>query len=124
MDATVSAARSLCQLRCCLGLGMAALLCSANGAAQALIDPTRPPAMLRSAGAGTIELTIEPGVPQLQSVLIARHPGGRHVAIIDGRTVRLGERFKGATVDTMTQTEVVLVKGKERQVLKLFPAKR
>ena len=57
----------------------------------------------------------------MQSVLIARHAGGRHVAVIDGQTVRLGEQFRGARVARMTQNEVVLVKGKERRVLRLFP---
>ena len=57
----------------------------------------------------------------LQSVLIARHPGGRHVAVIDGQTVALGEQFKGARVARMTDNEVVLVKGNSRQILKLFP---
>jgi MSHA biogenesis protein MshK len=88
--------------------------------AQALDDPTRPPAALISAEAGGVAAPAAPGVPQLQSVLIARHPGGRHVAVIDGQTVRLGGRFKGAVVSRMTETEVVLSRGAERQVLKLF----
>jgi MSHA biogenesis protein MshK len=44
------------------------------------------------------------------------------VAVIDGQTVRLGERYKGAQLTQMTETEVVLQRGSERQVLKLFPA--
>jgi MSHA biogenesis protein MshK len=54
-------------------------------------------------------------------VLIGRQPGGRHVAVIDGDTVRLGETWKGARVARITPHEVVLVRGKERQVLKLAP---
>jgi MSHA biogenesis protein MshK len=57
--------------------------------------------------------------PQLQSVLIARQPGGRQVAVIDGETVRLGEEYKGARVARITPTAVELVRGKERQVLRL-----
>ncbi|WP_223468012.1 hypothetical protein [Massilia soli] len=60
--------------------------------------------------------------PKLQSILIARTPGGRHVAVIDGATVRLGDTYQGARVERMTQSEVVLSKGGKKQVLKLFPA--
>lgn len=84
--------------------------------AQTLMDPTRPPAALDASrhgeGAGD-------AVPRLQSVLISPRAGGRHVAVIDGETVRLGGTFRGARVARMTQTEVELVRGRERQVLKL-----
>jgi MSHA biogenesis protein MshK len=80
-----------------------------------LQDPTRPPA---AAVAGENGALSSAG-PQLQSVLIARHPGGRHVAVIDGDTVRLGESWNGARVARITPGEVELVRGKERQVLKL-----
>ncbi|WP_229440640.1 hypothetical protein [Massilia sp. BSC265] len=93
------------------------LLASLPAAAQTLADPTRPPAALdtsRPAGAGD-------GLARLQSVLIAPRAGGRHVAVIDGETVRLGDSFRGARVARMTQTEVELVRGRERQVLRLDP---
>lgn len=98
-------------------LTLAALaLSSTSCAAQALIDPTRPPAALGprldAGGAGD-------GLPRLQSVLISPRQGGRHVAVIDGETVRLGDSYKGARVARMTQTEVELVRGRERQVLRL-----
>jgi MSHA biogenesis protein MshK len=104
----------------------AAVLLGAYGAAQAqpLRDPTRPPAQLLAArawSAGAAGATAA-AAPQLQSVLIGRQAGGRHVAVIDGETVRLGERFRGARVVRMTQTEVELVRGRERQVLKLAAA--
>lgn len=88
--------------------------------AQALLDPTRPPASLGTSldapgSAGD-------GLPRLQSVLIAPRVGGRQVAVIDGETVRLGDMFKGARVAHMSQSEVVLVRGRERQVLRLEPA--
>jgi MSHA biogenesis protein MshK len=60
--------------------------------------------------------------PQLQSVLISRQPGGRHVAVIDGETLRLGETYKGARVARIEQDEVELVRGRTRQVLKLNAA--
>jgi MSHA biogenesis protein MshK len=89
------------------------------GHAQGLQDPTRPPAQLdaRAGSAGAAA-----NGPQLQSVLIAPGAGGRRVAVIDGETVRLGEAFRGARVARMTQDEVELVRGRERQVLKLEPS--
>jgi MSHA biogenesis protein MshK len=54
--------------------------------------------------------------------LTAREPGGRQVAVIDGETVRLGASFHGAVLVRMTDTEVELRRGANRQVLKLFAA--
>lgn len=99
-------------------LAMAAILWASHAVAQAqlLQDPTRPPANLALRADGTAAPS---GGPQLQSVLIARQPGGRHVAVIDGDTVRLGDSYKGAKVARITQGEVELVRGRERQVLRL-----
>ncbi len=100
-----------------LALSLAGLLASLPAAAQALADPTRPPAALdasRLDGAGD-------GLPRLQSVLISPRAGGRHVAVIDGETVRLGGSFRGARVARMTENQVELVRGRERQVLRLDP---
>ena len=52
-------------------------------------------------------------------MLIARQPGGRHIAVIDGETLRLGEFYKGARVARIAQDEVELVRGRTRQVLRL-----
>jgi MSHA biogenesis protein MshK len=101
------------------------LLAASNAApAQALQDPTRPPAAL-TAGQGASGQPAAPAAerrPQLQSVLIARQPGGRHVAVIDGETLRLGDSFRGARVTRIEQNEVELVRGRTRQVLILNPA--
>lgn len=86
--------------------------------AQELQDPTRPPAQFEAHGGGTI--TRVSAAPQLQSVLIAREAGGRRVAVIDGETVRQGESFRGARVARVGPEEVELVRGGERQVLKLY----
>ena len=99
----------------------ACTLLAGGAVAQALQDPTRPPASLMAPVKGA-PVAVAPEGPHLQSILIARTPGGRHVAVIDGETVRLGDSFKGARVERMTQTEVVLSKGGKKQVLKLFPA--
>lgn len=84
---------------------------------QALQDPTRPPsaAMAPSAAPGAAA-----SGPLLQSILIGRGAGGRHLAVIDGETVRLGEQFHGARVARIGDNEVELVRGKERQVLRLY----
>jgi MSHA biogenesis protein MshK len=94
----------------------ACLLCGAAGA-QGLQDPTKPPAAATPVAAGPVAASAG---PQLQSILIAREAGGRHVAVIDGETVRLGERFHGAKVARIGENEVELVRGSERQVLRLY----
>jgi MSHA biogenesis protein MshK len=103
------------------------LLAASNLApAQALQDPTRPPAALTAgqgaSGQPAAAAERGPQLPQLQSVLIARQPGGRHVAVIDGETLRLGDSFRGARVARIEQNEVELVRGRTRQVLKLNAA--
>ena len=101
-----------------------ALVSGLPAQAQSLPDPTRPPASLlapRTNSGLPVQLATQAG-PQLQSVLIARHPGGRHVAVIDGQTISLGGKFKGAVLSRMTEGEVVLVTGTTRQVLRLYPA--
>ena len=40
--------------------------------------------------------------------------------MIDGETVRLGEQFHGARVARIGDNEVELVRGAERQVLRLY----
>ena len=103
--------------------GLAWLLLSACGfaGAQALQDPTRPPAALLARQEGAAAPALEKRAPQLQSVLIARQPGGRHIAVIDGETVRPGELYRGARVARIEQNEVELVRGRVRQVLRLHP---
>jgi MSHA biogenesis protein MshK len=100
--------------------------CSGLVSAQALQDPTRPPANLIArqpgdAAAGAAAAPVK-AAPRLQSVLIARQPGGRHVAVIDGETLRLGDSYKGARVTRIEQNEVELSRGKTRQVLTLNAA--
>lgn len=103
--------------RCVLLAG--ALLALAPGVfAQALADPTRPPdaapvpASAASAGAAR---------PQLQSVLISNRPGGRRLAVIDGRSVRAGDKVGGAVVVSIGEASVVLRRGKTLETLRLYP---
>jgi len=95
------------------------LACCLPAAAQALRDPTRPPASMQQGAGGRAASVPVSSEPKLQSVLISRQPGGRHVAVIDGETVRLGETVRGMRVTRMTANEVELVRGRERRVLKL-----
>lgn len=109
--------------RAALLLAVAAALAPVAGAhAGQLRDPTRPPAQLYLARGTAPGASASAAAPQLQSVLIGREAGGRHIAVIDGETVRLGDNFRGARVVRMTQTEVELMRGRERQVLKLAGA--
>lgn len=91
---------------------VAATLAMAAAQAQALTDPTRPP------GAGGAGEALEAPATQLQSVLISP---GRRLAIINGTMVPLGGMLGEAKVVKITETEVVLQKGSETEVLKLFP---
>ena len=100
-----------------LGAALFASLLYGAAGAQGLQDPTKPPAAATPVAAGPIAASAG---PQLQSILIAREAGGRHVAVIDGETVRLGERFHGAKVARIGENEVELVRGSERQVLRLY----
>jgi MSHA biogenesis protein MshK len=85
--------------------------------AQALQDPTRPPAAAMASSAAPAAAS---SGPRLQSILVGREAGGRHLAVIDGETVRLGEQFHGARVTRIGDNEVELVRGSERQVLRLY----
>lgn len=97
-----------------LSLLLAASCASLAAHAQRLGDPMRPPAAT-AADAGE---TRGEAAARLQSVLISR---GRKVAVIDGRSVRLGERVGDATVVAISPSEVTLQRGAERQTLKLLP---
>lgn len=102
---------------------LAALLCSVAGSssAQALPDPTRPPTQLAPGALSTDASAAEPSRPILQSVLIGREPNGRRVAVIDGQTLLVGDKFKGAVLAGVSNNQAVLLRGSERLVLHLYP---
>lgn len=83
-------------------------------AGQVLSDPTRPPA----AASGELASGHTAAGPVLQSILISPH---RAEAIINGQTVRIGDKVGEAKVVRITESEVVLSSGKDLQALKLFP---
>ncbi len=85
-------------------------------AAEALQDPTRPPAELSMPQGGAEALA--PKGPQLQSVRISTH---QRSAIISGQRVKVGDRFGDTKVVIITENEVVLKGSSGMQTLKLFP---
>jgi MSHA biogenesis protein MshK len=91
----------------------------ADSAAQAVADPTRPPATAAAEPAeGTPGAAPRPA-HRLQSVLIS---ATRKLAVIDGQTVPLGGEIGGATLSAISETGVVLTRGGETETLKLNPA--
>lgn len=96
-----------------------ALLALAPGVfAQALVDPTRPPDAAPVLGSA---VSAGAARPQLQSVLISNRPGGRRLAVIDGRSVRAGDKVGGAVVVSIGEASVVLRRGKTLETLRLYP---
>ncbi len=98
-----------------------ALGCFSAAWAQALPDPTRPPAAWLAAqpkAAGAPSGADVESVPQLQSLLIGP---SRRYAIIDGQLVGVGDMFNDARVVAVRSTEVVLRSERGTQTLKLFP---
>lgn len=92
------AALSAQVLAACLG----ALSASSWAQAPTLADPTRPPAgFLESATPGEAA-----GGRVLQSVIIPRQ--GKPLAVIDGQTVRLGQRVGDARLIKLNEREAVL----------------
>jgi MSHA biogenesis protein MshK len=87
--------------------------------AQNMVDPTQPPPEARMAANGAEAAAPVRSGPQLQSVLIGTR--GREVAVIDGQTLRKGDKFNGAVLVRISKNEVVLQHGRERQRLTLFP---
>lgn len=88
--------------------------------AQELPDPTRPPLEAGLPQAAGMELPKAPVLPQLQSVLIGAR--GREVAVIDGQTVRKGEKFEGAVLVKVSKDSVILRRSGKDLVLRLYPA--
>lgn len=102
------------------GLIIFVLSACAQAAGQALPDPTRPPAEFTAPAPGLARPSSQ-ALPQLQSILIGRAPGGRRVAVIDGQTVLQGGSFRDATVTRIAPNEVELLANGTRQVLRLYP---
>lgn len=103
----------------------AVLAAAALGPAAAsapLTDPTQPPAAVRPADT-TGEPAPPPAEPRLQ--MIVRGPGELRSALIDGRSVRTGERLtwnnRPMRVLRITDHSVELGAGDSRATLELVP---
>lgn len=94
-------------------LGM--LPAAGAGVAQVLSDPTRPPDANDAGGAA--EYSSGAG-PVLQAVVVERD---RKFALIGGQMVRLGDKYDGATLTQISESQVTLRKGRDTKVLKLIP---
>jgi MSHA biogenesis protein MshK len=94
---------------------ISALLAATALGAEVLPDPTRPPALIMAPDEAKVAV---PASPVLQSVLISPL---RRVATINGQIVKVGDKIGDAKVVKIAESEVVLRKGKDVEVLKLFP---
>lgn len=104
-----------------LALGLALSLAWPGAQAQALDDPTRPPAALWAPASAAPVVAAR---PQLQSVLISTRPGGRRLAVIDGQVVRVGSKVGDAVVMEIHDTSVLLRRGKSLETFKLYPSSK
>ena len=102
----------------------AAALAAAAGLAfaQAVADPTRPPAAAMeptpaSAGAGNAAGVAASG---FQAVILRQ--GRKPVAVINGQMVELGGKVNDATLVRLSESEAVLQGPSGREVLQLTPA--
>jgi MSHA biogenesis protein MshK len=87
---------------------------------EGLPDPTRPANFSASqvnGGNGTNGVPL--GEPRLQSILLSRE---RKLAVINGQSVRLGEKYGDAVLVKLSAGEAVLKTGDQLQTLKLFAA--
>lgn len=95
------------------------LLCAIAGGsyAEALNDPTRPPAEISTPAASGVQAAVAE-VNRLQSIIIS---STRRAAIINGQTVELGEKLGDVRLVEVSASGVVLEGAQGRQVLALFP---
>lgn len=96
---------------------LAGVLLAPGGMAQSMVDPTRP-ADAPLAGLDSPASAVRTA-PQLQSVLVAS--SGRRVAVINGQTVRVGDKVGDASVTGIADNSVQLRRGKALETLRLYP---
>ncbi|MEO8343739.1 MAG: hypothetical protein ABI536_07945 [Gallionella sp.] len=102
------------------------LLSSVFCSAEDLPDPTRPPSGIfapaggggMGAGSGAWRERAESHSSGLHTIIIS---DTRRAAIIDGKTVELGDEHGGARLIEVNEGGVVLQRAQNRQVLTLFP---
>lgn len=94
-----------------------ALFAASSACAQGMADPTMPPPEAQRVMGMAPPPPVSKG-PELQSVLVGSN--GRQVAVIDGQTVRKGEKFNGALLVKVDKNHAVLRRGSQTQVLTLY----
>ena len=92
-------------------LVLAAVLVAPSFAA-ALPDPTALPVASAAAGG-----TVSPGI----SLTAIKMSGKQKIAIINGQEITVGGRYQDVRVVRISESEVVLRRGGELTVLKLYP---
>ena len=112
----LSAAKAMTGAMRGLLLAAFALVLPSGAYAEEIPDPMRPPLSF-----GQAQFDETPAGPVLQSVLIS---ATRRIAIVSGKTVKVGDKVGDAQVLAINENEVILKSGKNRQVLKLFPTLR
>jgi MSHA biogenesis protein MshK len=100
------------------GVALLLVLLPVAAGAQTLSDPTRPPVEIGEGG-GAYGQDVAPVVVKgLSSVIIST---ARCAAIIDGKTIRLGEKYGDATLVEITAHGVTLQGAHGRRGMALFP---
>ncbi|MDF2393314.1 MULTISPECIES: SctD/MshK family protein [Aeromonas] len=97
------------------------LLCCLLGSvakAEVLQDPTEPLEGVNSQ-AGAVE-SQSAGLPKLQSVVLGNGPA---LAVLNGKSYRIGQQVEGYRLVAISADAVVLEKGGKRQSLTLFASK-
>ncbi|OHC69151.1 MAG: hypothetical protein A2045_08610 [Rhodocyclales bacterium GWA2_65_20] len=96
--------------------GLALLAAMTVAQAQALADPTRPPALVADPAGGPGATAAPAG---LQSII--RRDGAKPAALINGEYVTLGGRVGDATVVKIGEDSVTLKSATGLETLKLMP---
>ena len=91
----------------CAAMALLAIPC----ARADLPDPTAPPAAPAAEGVAS------PGI----SLTAIKRSGTQRLAVIGGQEIAVGGRYQDARVVRITESEVVLRRGAELTVLKLYP---
>lgn len=86
-------------------------LLASTGVWADLPDPTALPAAPAAEGSAS------PGI----SLTAIKRRGTQRLAVIGGQEVAVGERYQGARVVRITESEVVLRRGADVTVLELYP---
>ncbi len=87
---------------------------------SALADPTRPPAILAEGQPNEDISKKELPASGLQTVILRK--GAKPLAIINGQTVKLGEKVGDARLVRLSETEAVLQGPEGKEIMRLMPA--